>query len=585
METEELLPQSRLRSGAARAIDRSSTRPEQSRVGSVANILAILRLILALSILALINHGFSGEAQSFGIATIFLAYLIYSTALCLGTVVRLSVVSLAAPSFVWADLAWLSLFALITRGGHPILLGAFCLATVAAFHYLGRQVGLVVSLLASMILAVDMILDFGFISFSSFNGEVALTVAFSCFLLLLGFFALFRDREESTLKRRLVLLAEISDLSNPRFGVESMVSTVLEKLKAFYAADQCLLVSFDEIESGYCLRRAATNGQATGSTRETITEPCAQQLLAFPETHAFVLNRPKLPFLGKQYFEVDLISKKTSTNIVGELDALSAILESESILSVPVIQHEKVTGRLFLTSNTSSSFSAHDPEFLSQLIRQVVPMIENMRLVDKLATSAGERERRRIALDIHDSFIQPYIGIQLGLGGIRQKIQAGITDVIDDLERLSEIAELEVSGLRRYITELSNEVSHQGHLLSAVQRLTEKFAATTGIAVVVKCNQDLQLNDRLAAEAFQMVAEGLSNIRRHTKASEAHVDIKCERHTFQLRIINGGWSGSEAATSDFVPKSITSRVTSLGGNVLIKRTEDGETTLIINIPL
>ena len=259
------------------------------------------------------------------------------------------------------------------------------------------------------------------------------------------------------------------------------------------------------------------------------------------------------------------------------------MLEAESILSVPVFQQNHATGRIFLTSNRKRCFSIADTAFLSQLIRQSLPLIENLRLFGNLTASASDLERKHIALDMHDNVVQPYIGIQIGLSAIRRKVQAGGMDISEDLEKLATMAQLEISGLRRYMSELCAEVKHHGQFLPAIQRLTEKFAATTGIAVEVKTSKDINLNDRLAAEAFQMIAEGLSNIRRHTAASEALIEIDCNGKHFYLRISNNGSNG-KGTTAEFVPKSITSRAASLGGEVHIDQNLHGTTVINIGIP-
>ncbi len=70
------------------------------------------------------------------------------------------------------------------------------------------------------------------------------------------------------------------------------------------------------------------------------------------------------------------------------------------------------------------------------------------------------------------------------------------------------------------------------------------------------------INDRLAAEAFQIVTEGLSNIRRHTDAKEAFIKLRHDGKKLFLEIVNN--TDAPAAASDFTPKSIFGRVELLG---------------------
>ena len=63
--------------------------------------------------------------------------------------------------------------------------------------------------------------------------------------------------------------------------------------------------------------------------------------------------------------------------------------------------------------------------FLLQLLAQVLPTIENIQLVDQLAAGAAKTERERMAHDLHDGVIQPYVGLQMGLLAVCDKVAAG----------------------------------------------------------------------------------------------------------------------------------------------------------------
>jgi signal transduction histidine kinase len=119
-------------------------------------------------------------------------------------------------------------------------------------------------------------------------------------------------------------------------------------------------------------------------------------------------------------------------------------------------------------------------------------------------------------------------------------------------------------------------------LVPSVRRFAATFAETTGIAVQVEAAGDLHLNDRLSAEVFQMVTEGLSNIRRHTHAMQANIVLAHRDNHVVLIIEDQGVDDSAAAP--FTPRSITERATTLGGRVRINQHEHGS-AVIVEIPL
>jgi signal transduction histidine kinase len=106
------------------------------------------------------------------------------------------------------------------------------------------------------------------------------------------------------------------------------------------------------------------------------------------------------------------------------------------------------------------------------------PSIENIRLVDSLASYAADEERRRIARDIHDSVIQPYVGLQLGIAALAQKLHTGKTDVIDNVEELLELTNQELVELRRYVWGLRAGEERRDVLLPAIE-LVARFSSIT----------------------------------------------------------------------------------------------------------
>jgi len=252
-------------------------------------------------------------------------------------------------------------------------------------------------------------------------------------------------------------------------------------------------------------------------------------------------------------------------------------------VSVPLSFRNRISGRIYLTVDNPRVFDESDVRFLKQAVDQVLPLVDNISLVNQLASTAAEEERRKIARDIHDSVIQPYVGLQIGLAGLREKLAASGSALSGDMERLMEMTNQGIAELRRQVAALKeSERGREGSLVPAVWRFASRFTEATGIAVQVEADSDIQVADRLAAEAFQMVAEGLSNVRRHTRAAHATVGLACRDGSLHLRIEND-------ATGDlpesFMPRSLSERAAALGGAAHVLRRENGTTVVSIEVPL
>ena len=250
---------------------------------------------------------------------------------------------------------------------------------------------------------------------------------------------------------------------------------------------------------------------------------------------------------------------------------------------MPFRQYCETVGRLYLTASRRRAFDTTDVYFLLQLLEHAMPIIANIRLVDQLASTAAEAERQHLARDLHDSVIQPYVGIQMGLAAVCDKLAADSVDVWGDLKQLRELADIGAADLYRYTRGLSNRGARVDSLLPAVQRFAEQFGKTTGLAVHVEAETPIGVNDRLAAEMFHIIAEGLSNVRRHTRSTQATSGLACRNGHLILQIANDVTAAS--APAPFVPRSITERVTALGGYTHVELCTDNRTVVAVDIPL
>jgi signal transduction histidine kinase len=215
-------------------------------------------------------------------------------------------------------------------------------------------------------------------------------------------------------------------------------------------------------------------------------------------------------------------------------------------------------------------------------MEQVTGVLENIRLVDGLASDAAGQERRKIAQDIHDSIIQPYIGLQFGLTAVKQKLAQGEA-VGSDVEELLALTNGEIADLRSYVGGLRRGESPRDIFLPAVRRFASKFSEATGLNVEIEGRDDLPIYDRLAAELFQMIEEGLSNVRRHSTSSYAKLQIAIKDGQLEMQLKNERLKRLGQAT--FTPRSIAERAAALGGQAVVYTDTNFDTVVSVRIPL
>lgn len=474
----------------------------------------------------------------------------------------------------WIDLAWYVLLISLSGGTNSVFFFFFFFAILVASFGRGFSWGLRATIISTLLFTI---LSYLIIPAQG-TVEVNRFLLRYVNLLVIGYMIAYWGGSEITLRERLRLLKEVSLLSNPRFGVNQTVQSIIESLRSFYNADACLLI-FSKASNGggpYQLHRVDRDKKLKNTPAE-MTKETAWMLLLDSPTQAAIYRR------GARRKTL-LYDVKTGRSSEGSPDSstLFNAFEGKSCLTVPVYNRSQLLGRLYILGG-NRSFDLGEIDFVLQVIEQVIPVLENIRLVDRLASDAAEQERRKIGQDIHDSVIQPYIGLQFGLAAVRQKLISGNTDVINEIKDLLELTQGEIEELRRYVGGLRRGEPQQNAFLPAVRHFAAKFSDATGLQIEITSGDDLPIYDRLAAELFQMIEEGLSNIRRHSSSSYAKVGISRQNGDLILQLRNHGRKGSEAVS--FIPRSIADRATALGGNTTVYTDKNNETVVSVQIPL
>jgi signal transduction histidine kinase len=411
-------------------------------------------------------------------------------------------------------------------------------------------------------------------------------------LLIFGYIISRWGGYHTQLKNRLKLLKDVTVFSNPRFGIDRTIKAILESVRAFYDAEACLLVipgKPGDAES-YQMYRVARGIYASRSAPPEIGPEAAAQFLG-PSLDNAVIYRKKRSSQTRLF---DVKTRMFSEANSSSGDKLAGMLDAQRYLSMPVYYRHQAVGRLYIVDGPSR-IDSPDMDFMLQLMDHITPVMENIRLIDNLASDAAEKERQRIAHDIHDSVIQPYLGLQFGLSALDQKLESGNTAIRGDIQELLELTNHELAELRRFVWGLRATEERMDVLLPAIERYAERFSMVTGIKVDVEAEGKVKVNDRLAAELFQIVAEGLSNVRRHAFCRDARVEISCKDSSLLLQIKNsrprtGGNSDHERADgpdglSPFRPHSIAERAASLGGDTHVFVDEKDYTVVSVGIPL
>lgn len=406
---------------------------------------------------------------------------------------------------------------------------------------------------------------------------------FAAYLFVFGYMISYLGGYERLLTRRLALLKEINSPWNPRLGVNYVNGVNLDRLREFYNGGSCVLILRRPGPlQQYVMYASSRDRPGYSRVPSNVDEKAAEALLRLPQSLAAYYHDPDGPWWLRirGYSAYDFEARGRTKAFREECAGWTNLLDAKAFVTVPYSQHDGSTGRLFLASD-STAFAHSDIEFLVQVSDAMATVIENMYLVEELISKAAEHERLAISRDLHDTTIQPYIGLKLALDALYR--EAGESNVVS--ARISEIismTEMTVRDLRSYAATFKEKIPMPGeYLVEAVKHQTERLERFYGINVGLTSYISPLLSGRLAAEAYQMVSEGLSNVLRHTTAKNAFVAILCEDSQVLLQIGNETSNGA----ADFTPRSISERAQALNGKTFVENRADRYTVVHVTIPL
>ena len=233
-----------------------------------------------------------------------------------------------------------------------------------------------------------------------------------------------------------------------------------------------------------------------------------------------------------------------------------------------------------LQLSSLSPIGPRNAAFLAEVADQIAAMVRRCDQAERMVQEATRRVRHRVALDLHDSAIQPYIGLKLAVEALCMQARAG-RPLEAGLGQISAMAARVIEDLRGCRRQISEPNTWAPPLRGEIERQAQLMQQFHGVHIAVKAFDEPPVSDRLRTEVLHMVREGLSNIRRHTRASTGEVQLDCDGAWLALRIANEAPLG----TCGFTPRSISDRAAALGGRVQVCHEPHGRTAVHIEIPV
>jgi signal transduction histidine kinase len=278
-----------------------------------------------------------------------------------------------------------------------------------------------------------------------------------------------------------------------------------------------------------------------------------------------------------------------------------------SSLSLPLAVGGTTLGVLNLVRRSGRQFTEEDLRLASSLADLASVAIDKARLHTALAERerrvsdllaavirAQEQERRRIAADIHDGFLQDLSALFLRAEIARGHVSAGEPDqAAEVLAALQEMVRAQMRGVRDFILEVRPPALDEVGVGPTLRMMVEQTAQEHGL--------DSHFSDRtgpgrlsraLETIVYRTAQEALRNVVLHAEAKCVWVDLSLGERDVRLSVRDDGRGITAAETSrrgsrenHYGIETMRERVELPGGHLHIGPAPGGGTEVIARIPL
>lgn len=202
--------------------------------------------------------------------------------------------------------------------------------------------------------------------------------------------------------------------------------------------------------------------------------------------------------------------------------------------------------------------------------------------------TAKEKERKRIAREIHDDIGGNLTAIKMAMALVRKRLPAEDAALAEKADYLDALVDRTIEAIHRISADLRPGILDFG-IVAAIDWQAREFEKQLGIPCEFSSNKkEVELHPDQATALFRIFQEALTNIGKHANATRVTVRLVRGNRNVRLEIRDNG--RGIAAPDRLKPKSfgirgMVERAHALGGHLSVSAASGGGTEVTIKIPL
>jgi len=216
---------------------------------------------------------------------------------------------------------------------------------------------------------------------------------------------------------------------------------------------------------------------------------------------------------------------------------------------------------------------------------------EQLRAMASEMSLIEERERRRLATDLHDHIGQTLALAQIKLGEFKEC--AAAADLTETLQEVRQLVQQAIKSTRTLTFELSPPILYDLGLEAAVEWFGDYLHEHHDLKVEVKLDRQYKpMGNETVVLLFQVVRELMLNAAKHSRAKRIEVDIRRQDDNLLIDVADDGTGFDRKRLVDTRQKprtfglfSVRERLECIGGSLRIDSRPGRGTKISLMVPL
>lgn len=231
-------------------------------------------------------------------------------------------------------------------------------------------------------------------------------------------------------------------------------------------------------------------------------------------------------------------------------------------------------------SKTGVSIYFRDITERKKMQDEIIRINNELRHLTEYQDKAIEEERKRVAGELHDELGQLITSIKLDADWLNRTITEERTEEKQKLKDIIELTSITAKKVRTIAQSLRPSILDDMGLIPAIEWQLVEFKKRSGIDVKFENSiGDMAFPEKISINLFRVLQESLTNIIRHSGATQVHCSIVINNSSLIMSISdNGKGFNKDDKKNTFGLLGMRERIKSIGGKFILK-TALGEGTL------